>query len=200
MSPLTCVCWLKLWDFDSDGNIDIDEFCRIFEEIEASKHVVLKDALRAGISATQSQAEEEKGCDTLKVFGAGCCLCTLCLSWLPLYCRMRYQLDASNHKAVTTATPFLAAKRALLKGPNKSTMPPASRRRRQTTPQCRRNERWRVAAGLRPAPRAPIRMAKCSPAHCFPCIMIMITRTYTRVRLVRAGAWFFADVSIEDRV
>ena len=121
---MNSLCRAQLWDLDSDGNIDIEEFTRIFEEIEASKHVVLKHALQSGMQG--SQAEEEKGCDHLKVFGATCCLCTLCLSWIPLYCRMRSQLGAYNHKAKTTATPFLAARQALLKGPNRSTLPPAA--------------------------------------------------------------------------
>lgn len=127
----------KAWDLDDSKGIDIDEFEKVMSEVMQLQIDVANDLLDAVGMAPEEMAR-------LVQFGCCCCLCTACLSWLPLYCKMKAigkkVEQKANHKdgplkEADLSEPGRKIKARLLHGPGSMGAPKPEGMQRQMSGQ-----------------------------------------------------------------
>jgi len=86
-----CKKAFALWDVDSGGAVGPHEFCSMLAIYRAEYAVVFQDAEDQAAYAIIDTIVPGGVCGVAcaSYFGAACSLCTLCLSWLPMYCIMK---------------------------------------------------------------------------------------------------------------
>merc|ERR1711959_478730 len=106
------------WDMDKNGGMDFDEFFEIVRHIEMAKQEVAMKIVGSAVGNTEDEAVGTMASLMLWLyFGAICCLCTLCLSWLPYYCKAKSIGDAAIKAQQEAKTPYETAKDVLKNGP-----------------------------------------------------------------------------------
>ena len=117
---------------DKDGGMSLDEFANVIGELHQAK----QDAVATVMSRIQQEAREQPlsqdtpmtAADTHEIisyweWGCLCCLCTLCLSWVPLFRKMQrieVELQQRKLKEESMKQAVINARNKLLAGPTKT--------------------------------------------------------------------------------
>jgi len=117
---------------DKDGGMSIDEFANVIGELHQAK----QDAIASVMVRIQQEAREHAlsedtpmtASETHEVislweWGCMCCICTLCLSWVPLFLKMQQvesELVERKIKEESMKHAMIHARNKLLAGPSKT--------------------------------------------------------------------------------
>merc|ERR1711934_417820 len=93
-----CKKAFELWDVDTGGTVGPHEFCAMFAIYRAEFSVVSQDAADDAMYSVVDNLIPGGICAgaVAGYFGLCCSLCTLCLSWLPMYCIAK-KIAANEH-------------------------------------------------------------------------------------------------------
>jgi len=122
------------WDLDRNGAIDPNEFegmmghvTKLKMEAQEKQAKAVQAVMTGAFGGNEADMEKKVGnMQTLYCIGCCCCACTLCLSWCPLFCKMRSiskQAEAPMAEAnVAADLAAVAVKNKLLDGPKAESM------------------------------------------------------------------------------